>query len=55
MNEKLEQRNIVKTPYKEISFIRIKELQKLPDEVVSAFLNSKGKLSRTDFARRIKV
>lgn len=29
---------------KKVLFLKIKEIQKLPDEVVEKFLNSKGKL-----------
>lgn len=34
---------------KEKMFTRIKELQKLPDEVIEKFLQSKGKLSASGF------
>jgi len=34
---------------KEEMFLRIKELQKLPDEVIEKFLQSKGKLSDSGF------
>lgn len=34
---------------KEEMFTRIKELQKLPDEVIEKFLQSKGKLSDSGF------
>ncbi|MDP3582095.1 MAG: hypothetical protein Q8S39_09160 [Ignavibacteria bacterium] len=35
---------------KEEMFARIKELQKLPDEVIEKFLQSKGKLSDSGFS-----
>lgn len=34
-------------------FQKIKEVQSLPDEVVSDFLKSKGKLRLTDFKNKI--
>jgi len=34
---------------------QIKEIQKLPENVVVQFLKSKGKLVRSGFAARIKV
>ncbi|KAF0150877.1 MAG: hypothetical protein FD143_2461 [Ignavibacteria bacterium] len=55
MNEKSVQAKKIKYFSDDMIFNRIKELQKLPDKVVSDFLKSKGKLTQTDFARRIKV
>ncbi|MBI3123350.1 MAG: hypothetical protein HYZ10_03010 [Ignavibacteriales bacterium] len=43
----LEEQN--KNLTKEEMFVRIKELQKLPDEVIEKFLQSKGKLSASGF------
>ncbi|KUG26510.1 hypothetical protein ASZ90_003653 [hydrocarbon metagenome] len=37
------------------SFIKIKEMQSLPDAVVLEFLISKGKLKNSDFINRIKL
>ncbi len=54
MNEKLEINGISKNPNKERIFSKIKELQKLPEEVVTEFLKSKGKLAHTNFTRRFK-
>jgi hypothetical protein len=38
---------------KEEMFLLIKELQKLPDEVVEKFLQSKGKLANVEFSTQL--
>jgi hypothetical protein len=38
---------------KEELFVRIKEMQKLPDEVIEKFLQSKGRLSSSSFYKKI--
>lgn len=55
MTEKREKNNFSKLLSKDFLLSTIKEIQKLPEEVVVDFLKSKGKLSQSDFARRIKV
>ena len=55
MAEKSEIKNFLKLLSKDFMLSKIKEIQKLPEEVVAEFLMSKGKLSQTDFANRIKV
>lgn len=55
MSEKTEQSETVENSSKEMMLQKIKELQKLPEEIVLEFLKSKGKLAQTDFARRMKV
>ena len=52
MNEKQNksgEEELNKNLSKEEMFARIKELQKLPDEVIEKFLQSKGKLSASGF------
>lgn len=52
MNEKQSKsgkEDLNKNLTKEEMFVRIKELQKLPDEVIEKFLQSKGKLSASGF------
>lgn len=52
MNEKQNksgEEELNKNLSKEEMFARIKELQKLPDEVIEKFLQSKGKLTASGF------
>ena len=49
MPNKSGQEELSKNLTKEEMFTRIRELQKLPDEVIEKFLQSKGKLSASGF------
>ena len=50
MQNKSGNEDLNKNLTKEEMFTRIKELQKLPDEVIEKFLQSKGKLSDSGFS-----